>query len=230
MVRITEAPPDRDDSAESKWKLWAGVVLIAVLILNTMGLIPWWVLPGTEQVEQWFGKSAEHLGWPYNYGRNPVAYCLIPLLLLVPLTRFRHLGLESGHRTGRVVALWCTIPLLVAVETLLSGAMTVGKYSQSVISNTMQNGPWEEFLFRGALQTRLVNLLRAPWGIVIASLLFGAWHLGAQFQYSEGRIGVALARSIVMQGTMGLAFGMIYWRTRNLAACSVCHVVFNVVF
>lgn len=233
-VRITETPPDyadpdRGDNEDGTWKLWVGVVLIAAVILNTMGLLPWWVLPGTEQVEQWFGKTAERLGLPYNYGRNPVAYCLIPLVFLVPLTRFRHLGIQQGHRTANVVALWCTIPLLVAVESLLSGATTLGKYWQTVISNTMQNGPWEEFLFRGALQTRLVMLLKAPWGIVLTSLLFGIWHFPAQLQYADGSLGVAVARTIIMQATLGLSFGIIYWRTRNLAACSVCHVIFNTV-
>ena len=93
----------------------------------------------------------------------------------------------------------------------------------------MQNGPWEEFLWRGAVQTRLVILLGSPWGIVISSLMFGVWHLRAQLGHSGGDVAVALARTIIMQSVTGLAFGFVYWRTRNLAACSVTHVVFNTV-
>lgn len=43
----------------------------------------------------------------------------------------------------------------------------------------------EEFLFRGALQTRL-RWLRGPgWALVIQALVFGAWHLGLGYATTD---------------------------------------------
>ena len=92
----------------------------------------------------------------------------------------------------------------------------------------LQNGFGEEFLFRGALQTRLRALLSPSWAIVIQALLFGIWHFGANFGHNGiNSINAVIAFSVVLQGTAGLAFGIIFQRTRNLLACTVFHVVLN---
>lgn len=228
-VLMTETPPATDSGNDRQWKLWVTVALLVLVVLRTSGWLPWWTLPGAGKSVHLAGNAAEGLGLPYNYGRNPAAFCLIPLLFLVPFTGFRYLGLERGHRTWRVVALWCAIPLLIVAGSLASGTMSLGRSAKELISNTMQNGPWEEFLWRGAIQTRLVVLVDVPWGIVLSSLGFGIWHFNAQLGHSDGDIAVALARTIVMQSVVGLSCGIMYWRTRNLAACSICHVVFNTV-
>ena len=95
----------------------------------------------------------------------------------------------------------------------------------------LQNGFGEEFLFRGAMQTRLRVLLNPSWAIVIQALLFGIWHFGANFGYKGiAGINTVIAFSVVVQGTAGLAFGIIFQRTRNLFACSAIHVVTNSLF
>jgi membrane protease YdiL (CAAX protease family) len=92
----------------------------------------------------------------------------------------------------------------------------------------MQNGLWEEFLLRGALQTRLRALLSPEWAIVIQALVFGAWHLGLGYTTTDGAgLLSALAVGIVHQATIGLAFGIVFERTRNLLAPSVAHVLAN---
>jgi len=95
----------------------------------------------------------------------------------------------------------------------------------------LQNGFGEEFLYRGALQTRLRALLSPSWAIVIQALLFGIWHFGANVG-SKGITGTTavIAFSVLVQATAGLVFGIIFQRTRNLLACSVIHVVVNCLF
>ncbi len=96
-------------------------------------------------------------------------------------------------------------------------------------SHLLINGFGEEFLFRGALQTRLRALLNPSWAIVIQALLFGIWHFAANFKYVciNGNTAV-IAFSVVGKATVfGLVFGIIFQRTRNLLACSVIHVVAN---
>ncbi|MFN8513870.1 MAG: CPBP family intramembrane glutamic endopeptidase [Thermomicrobiales bacterium] len=92
----------------------------------------------------------------------------------------------------------------------------------------MNNGFFEEFLFRGALQTRLRALGGPGWALVIQALVFGAWHLGLGYTNTDhAGLLPALASTIVYQATLGLAFGVIFERTRNLLAPSVAHILVN---
>ncbi len=81
----------------------------------------------------------------------------------------------------------------------------------------------EEFLFRGALQARLCWLLSPSWAVVVSLLVFGLWHIGFVAQGVGGNYIVGAAYSIVNQATIGLFFGLIFWRTRSLLACSIIH-------
>lgn len=159
---------------------------------------------------------------------NPLKYCIIPLIFIVPLTGFHHLGLGRGHRVLRVTLLWCAIPLMAVGFFLVTGSSNLTFMARTIVSNTLQNGPFEEFLFRGALQSRLKILLGAPWGLVLASLVFGVWHLGAGFAGTGWQSLLdGLASTVVNQATLGLGLGIIYDRTRNLISPSICHVVFS---
>jgi membrane protease YdiL (CAAX protease family) len=85
-----------------------------------------------------------------------------------------------------------------------------------------------KFLIRGALQTRLRALLGTSWAIVIQALTFGIWHFAA-YSGSLGITGVAAVTAfcVVRSATFGLAYGIVFQRTRNLLACSAIHVVTN---
>ena len=96
-----------------------------------------------------------------------------------------------------------------------------------MIGNSLQNGFFEEFLFRGALHTRLSRLLPAPGALVLQALLFGLWHLGANIRMMDGDLLAGAAVCIVSQTIGGLAYGLVFTRTRNLIAPSVAHVMMN---
>jgi membrane protease YdiL (CAAX protease family) len=97
-----------------------------------------------------------------------------------------------------------------------------------MLSHLLINGFGEEFLMRGALQTRLRILLNPSWAIVIQALTFGMWHFAVHYKsMSINGITAVIMFSFVRTATFGIAYGIIFQRTRNLLASSVFHVVFN---
>lgn len=236
-VAITAPAPDAPAAPAERPRLWLQIGLILLFIVltawNGLGFhqivapdvsIPLWspFVDWLQQLgDQWFGNS--------NYVANPVTYVALPLLvLLLAGARLPALGFASGHRVGHVLLLWCAIPLIYFAYALLSGQIALGRLIARFISNFMQNGFFEEFLFRGALQTRLRRLWSPEWALVVQALLFGAWHLGLGYTNTD-HTGLlpALASTIVNQAVIGLAFGVLFERTRNLLAPSVVHILAN---
>jgi membrane protease YdiL (CAAX protease family) len=198
---------------------WNGLVFHGVVAAEAA--IPLWT-----PLMDWLQRLGGQLFGNDNYIANPVAYFVLPLAaLLLTGARLPELGFGRGHRVGRVLLLWCALPLALFAVALLAGQVTPARLGARFVSNFMQNGLWEEFLFRGALQTRLRRLWTPGWALVV-----GAWHLGLGFTNTghEGWL-PALASVIVHQAVVGLAFGVIFERTRNLLAPSVVHIVVNMV-
>lgn len=234
-VRLTRPmPPEPEPLPHSRGRLWAQLGVLAVIILITS--------VGGENVPLWSGMVAwlrglgeavlpvEWFGAPGNVVANPVQYFVIPFLLLLALgARPRELGLGRGHRVWPVSLLWTVGWGLVLIVPAAAGALGLQTLVRRVISNSFQNGFFEEFLFRGVLQTRLRSFLSTPWTLVIQALLFGLWHLRSNTLSFDGNVVAGLAWCIVSQGVLGFAFGVIFHRTRNLIAPSVAHVMMNVV-
>lgn len=217
--------------------LWLqlGLILLFVMLTAWNGLVFHRVVPPTASLPVWSPLviALERLGDAWfgnsNYLANPVTYLALPLLaLLLVGVRWPELGLGRGQRVGLVSLLWCAIPLLYLVWALLVGQLSIGRLIGRLISNFMQNGFFEEFLFRGALQTRLRGLWGSGWALVAQALLFGAWHLGLGYS-STDQAGLlpALASVILNQAMLGLAFGVIFERTGNLLAPSAVHLLGN---
>jgi membrane protease YdiL (CAAX protease family) len=79
-------------------------------------------------------------------------------------------------------------------------------------------GPTEELLFRGLIQTGLRASL-GRWGIVIGALVFGFFHLINFVSQPLGTTALQVVTAIVI----GLVFGALYDRTRNLVGASLAH-------
>ncbi len=158
---------------------------------------------------------------------NPVKYFLLPVIALLLLgARFRTLGFEKGYRSLEVIGLWNFLPVVFLGFQVFAGGLNPFVLSERLVSTLFQNSFFEEFLFRGALQTRLTALINADWALVLQALAFGAWHFGMNLaNFHDWR--TALAMSLFYHGTLGLAFGIIFRRTRNLLAGSVLHLLFN---
>jgi membrane protease YdiL (CAAX protease family) len=173
--------------------------------------------------EQWFGAGRG------NFLANPVTYTVLPLAaLLLAGARLPALGFGKGHRPGRALLICCAIPAAWLAFTLVSGQQTALRLLGTLASNVMQNGFFEEFLFRGALQTRLRLLAGPGWALVLQALVFGVWHLGLGYT-NTGHTGLlpAIAVIILQQSLIGLALGTLFERTRNLLVPSVVHIAVN---
>ncbi len=183
-------------------------------------------------------RAFEHLGeqlfradivsYPALAMANPAKYFLLPLPFLLLLgARFSQLGFRRGHRTWSVLALWCFVPVGLWAFQLAFGYLSFRVLTHRWLSHLLINGFGEEFLFRGALQTRLRALLDSSWAIVIQALLFGIWHFGANYRYMAINGSTAVIAFCAVRTVFGLAYGIIFQRTRNLLPCSVIHVVTN---
>lgn len=241
VCRITPGPAPMPTSApgaqpaESRAKLSAQLVWLAVVIALTawrglvfngvvQGRIPLWddVLQALAALgERWL--SVAWVGGPRNALANPSAYFVLPLAGLLLLgARFRSLGFGPGQRVLAVSALVCALP----VGWIALRASSLQQVAGALLGNTLQNGPFEEFLFRGALQTRLVPLVGRRWAVGLQALAFGLWHIGMAAQGGES-LWLAAAHTIVAQATTGFLFGIVFQRTGNLWACSLLHVLSN---
>ena len=230
-------------------RAWRGGLLIQVAViiffivitgyqsLMFHGVIRHASIPLWTPIIRAFGKLGEQLFSPDIAGNlalaNPAKYFLLPLPILLLLgARFRKLGFERGHRTWRVLALWCFVPVILLISQFALGRLTLGRIGRRLVINSLQNGFFEEFLFRGALQTRLRFFMSPSWAIVLQAFAFGGlWHIGIGFRETGGQDIIAgVASAIIIRATAGVAFGIVFQRTRNLLACSVIHVITNSVF
>ena len=86
--------------------------------------------------------------------------------------------------------------------------------------------PTEELLFRGLIQTALNGPARDEgWrvqrGTVVGAILFGLYHLINLAYQSPG----ATLQQVLTAFVIGLVFGVLYDRTRNLVGASLAHSV-----
>lgn len=207
------------------------IVILGVIALSGLYAIE---IPLWSDMVRWLyalGERALPAAWvggPGNAVANPAQYFVIPLLLLLALgARPAELGLGRGHRVWRACAVWLAIPALTWLALLALGMLPAQTLARRLIGNALQNGFFEEFLFRGALQTRLAHLLAPGWALAAQALLFGLWHLEANTRMMQGDLLAGLAVCLLSQTVSGLWFGLIFQRTRNLVAPSVVHVTMN---
>lgn len=231
--RVTEPlSTEHVEILENKSRLGAQIaVLISILLLTGLNssTIPLW-----SEMVAWFqdlGEAVlpvEWFGGPGNSVANPMQYFVIPIILLLLLgAKPAELGFGRGNRVGQTCLLWLALPMVIWVGLLATGSLSAQTLARRIIGNTFQNGFFEEFLFRGALQTRLRRLLSMPVTLTIQALLFGLWHLRGNTQAMDGNFLAGLALCLVSQTVAGFAYGYVYERTRNLVAPSIAHVAMN---
>jgi len=242
-VALTQDQSETQTSETKKSVLvWAQILVIAFFILLTgyRGYV-FNMMPGRSvQIPIWslFADWFGDLGGRYlsNFvdhspgiaAANFAGYFLIPFILLLLFgARISELGFGKGYRVWQVVALWVSIPIIFFVINILNGSTTPIQLARMFFGNLLRNGFSEEFLFRGALQTRLKQWMSSDWALVTQALAFAVWHLGADTQFMGGDILQGLALGIASHSIMGLALGIIFQRTRNLIAPSIVHVATN---
>jgi membrane protease YdiL (CAAX protease family) len=244
-IYITEDDPQMlTPSTQNQGRIVAQLLIIVAVIgftafesirwhgLVNNAAIPLWT-PLVTWIGQWGARflTVEIVGDPYLALVNPFRYVVVPLLALLLLgANRRELGFRRGHRSWRVILLWCAVGLAVWTIQLFSGQIGFDYLRRVLIANLLQNGFAEEFLFRGALQTRLARLMPLPWALTAQAVIFAIWHVGAGARLMDGDILAGMAVNIILLTGYGLAYGIIFWRTRSLIACSVVHASLNAIF
>jgi len=202
------------------------------LIVGLLILIIWDYLP-LPKID--FGDK-------WNIGliiKKTIIFLGLPFLFL----KFRKNSLASMGLTsknwkknlwiGFIIFLALAIPNAFFVGNT-GGEILSGKYSasqvgiglfSSFIYFFLMSGFSEEFLFRAFIQTRISYLLKSSVsGVLITSLIFGLVHIQGIMQWYPGiTIGEAFCRAFFLQTFIGIMFGVLWERTRNLIPCVFIH-------
>ncbi|NUO53654.1 MAG: CPBP family intramembrane metalloprotease [Polyangiaceae bacterium] len=103
---------------------------------------------------------------------------------------------------------------LGVLESLGEAARTDGPELALVFASvSLVPGIAEELFFRGLVQRSLIGRLGGPIGVVIASLLFGAFHVDP-----PQAVGAAV---------LGLSLGYVTWKTKSVIPAMIAHASNN---
>lgn len=229
LTRARPPLPEGDGPAPRESRARLGAQLVVALALAVLAAARFQGLAGWQAVVDLLYQLGRAAPFPNaNYLVNPILYAVLPGALVLALgARWRGIGFRRGWRVWRVIGLWSAPVVAAWVFYLATGRVGVGRILRALVSNLFQNGFGEELLWRGIIQTRLARLWTPEWGLILASLCFGWWHLDSIHDWAGDDLLLAAALNVVVQAPMGLALGVIFDRTRNLLAPTVVHVVAN---
>jgi membrane protease YdiL (CAAX protease family) len=230
---LPQAPHDAPRGQAGR--LWAQVAVLGIVIVLTGQLgaaIHKVVPPSLATIPVWTslvdGLTAAwgHVFHNPYWGAIPTLYVLIPGICLLALgARPAELGLARGYRVWAMALLWSLVFLMQIIIAVVAGHLALPALLLYAVNNLLQNGFSEEFLFRGALLTRLLPLVGASWAAVLSAVVFGLWHLGANTPGLAGDYLAGAALGVISQGTFGLGMAFVFLRTRNLVAPSIIHLL-----
>jgi membrane protease YdiL (CAAX protease family) len=160
---------------------------------------------------------------------NFITYCVpIAAVLFALGVPLRRQGLGKFQKGSLPSAIsWLALPIAVFVIALAFGKIHMGTVASAWLSNLLQNGVSEEFLWRGAIMGRLRAVMSPVNAIVLQALLFGAWHFHADMIGYHGDFVNAVADMIASQALFGVAAGFVTLRTGNIAIASAFHLLFD---
>ena len=166
---------------------------------------------------------------------------LFPLLvvfgIIFPLVWARssrdwHMYGFTRHSLGRAMFWGLGAGLACAAYIFFSGG---GKSSDPMLAVQLLVGiplailfisPFQEFLFRGWLQTKLERALGQWPALFLAAIGFAVWHLFPPFEGSPtSSISVSSVGGLLTTLGLGLVFGYIFQRTRNIIAPWIAHAL-----
>lgn len=211
----------------------AAAIAGVVVILSALdGLAFHSILPHAVPVwgafRGWLSELGLHWFGMGNYLANPVIFVAVPLVaLLVAGVRPPEVGLQWGRNTVAAAIVWALPLVLLIAIPVVEGQQSREAVTSLLVSNSLQNGFFEEFLFRGALQMALASLIAGPRAAVIAAVAFGLWHIGLGAKVAGGDLLAGLASTLVIQAPIGLGLGLLMERTGSLIAPSIAHVLVN---
>lgn len=183
-----------------------------------------------DRIMEWITSSAGFLAM-LACGQIGFAAPTLLAAKLSPAPMRRRLGLVPLHNPVRiscVTALGSLLPLAIGIGLVhlvlqfKPGDETFENFFDQltpwwgvvfVVTIALAPGFFEEMLFRGYIQRRLLERWRPDWAIGVATLLFTLAHI------TPHAMAVALP--------LGAWFGYIAWRTGSIVPTIVCHAFVN---
>ncbi|MFQ6093181.1 MAG: lysostaphin resistance A-like protein [bacterium] len=141
-------------------------------------------------------------------------------------------GWKNSLTTGLIVFFAMAIPSAFYSNTassILSGKLSPSQvglgFPLSFTYYLFMSGFSEEFFFRAFIQTRFSTVLQSKiGGVLITALLFGLLHIPNIMRWYPGAtVAEAFCRAFFVQTFLGLIFGVLWERTRNLISCVFVH-------
>ncbi len=138
---------------------------------------------------------------------------LLSSLILVPLLIF------SVRDSAEIVTLFQSWRILIYLPA-------------SVLFMLVAAAFWEEFLFRGVVMQSVLRITSSPpIAIFVSSLLFGTYHIPMRYLNERspyhGELVQSVAATLDEQFMMGIALGIIVYKSRNVWHGIWIHAIFN---
>lgn len=155
--------------------------------------------------------------------QNGLIYILIPALLSMLF------GVRLGARglTWRSFWVGWVLAFPVILINVVQWLTQQGAFAEDLLllaTNPLINGYGEEFLYRGLIMPRLIQVTRSPaLGISLSALFFGLIHYWANRPHFPDPWST-LTFCIIAQAPAGLLLGYLAYRLRSLLAGSILHV------
>jgi membrane protease YdiL (CAAX protease family) len=89
--------------------------------------------------------------------------------------------------------------------------------------------PFQEFFFRGWMQSGLAEMLGKWWGLVISTICFTAWHYLSPI-VDLATFPLASTGGVISTFAAGLAYGYAYQMSKNIFAPWMGHLISGIVF
>lgn len=209
--------------------IWYGIVVLLAAFTNARGL------ELVNQFTNWFFLVIVPFGLLILARRQRLG--LKATLRSLGITR---VGLKDALKLAVIMGLLC-IPVLYVVGDQQRAAVqmvfhkplqAILPFLVSFVLALLTAGFVEEFFFRGVLQSRLAICTGSEWrGLLVASLLFGLFHLPmyffSPFEPTHGDFIWSLASVITEQAVVGVLLGVLWIKTHNLAAPILVHAFIN---
>lgn len=170
----------------------------------------------------WLGLDSNRIS-----GGLLVALMEVIALAVMVVVLNRHKPVRSGRRDLTTTVLLLLVPVCVALAMRKLSVMI----ASTIVWQFLLSGFGEEFAFRGYFQSRLNQAFGRPMhlfgiqfgaGLIVASLLFGLWHVDNTYDPAIGFSSLAWGW-VLSTFAAGLFFGLIREKTATLMAPGLAH-------
>ena len=167
--------------------------------------------------------------------------CFAMLFFLYLISGEKSMGTSDENNTGTtryVIQASLGFWILAVIAGVVAFLGTVEEFTKGWLINLITlffmmlfSGLFEELAFRAVLNDAVIYQFRSSKHVflisaVVTSLVFGAAHVIGSDLSTMSAIGQASMKTL-FTGIIGLAFLLLYWKTRNIWACGLVHGIYD---